>query len=170
MAAAGLFAALALALNFPLLGVPNIEVFSLILFMSGAYLGYWGGFVVPLVAGLIFIFFNPNGPPSLLTLVLAQLVGFVLMGLAGAAFGKSILQNKNRIVGITFCAAIGVVMTFIYDLLTNLALATAFGPFWPVITAGIAFSLWHMVSNALIFGFAEPVMVKLWKIVGPRLA
>ena len=170
VAAAGLFAALALALNFPLLGIPNIEVFSLILFISGIFLGWWGGIVVPLIAGSIFVFFNPNGPPTLVTLIIAQLAGFIMIGLAGATFGRSVIKNKNRVIGITFCAAIGVVVTFIYDALSNLALATAFGPFWPIMTAGIAFSLWHMVSNGLIFGFSEPIIVKLWQIVGSRLA
>jgi hypothetical protein len=164
-----MFAALALALNFPLLGIPNVEIFSICLFISGLFLGYWGGFVTPLVAGLIFIFFNPNGPPSLIILVFAQLAGFILFGLTGALFGKIILRNKNRVVGMTFCAAIGVVLTFIYDLLTNLAIASAFGPFWPTVISGIAFSLWHMASNGIIFGLAEPMVVKLWQVVGPRL-
>lgn len=168
-AAAGLFAALALALNFPLLGIPNVEVFSLCLFIAGIFLGYWGGFVTPLVAGLIFVFFNPNGPPSLVVLIVAQMAGFILFGMVGALFGKAILKNKNRVVGMTFCAAIGVFFTFIYDLLTNLAIASSFGPFWPVIVSGIAFSLWHMVVNGIIFGLAEPMVVKLWQVVGPQL-
>jgi len=138
--------------------------------MSGIFLSYWGGIVVPLIAGLIFVFFNPNGPPTLITLIIAQIAGFILIGLAGATFGRSIIRNKNRVMGITFCAAIGVVLTFIYDLLSNLALATAFGPFWPVIAAGISFSLLHMAFNGLIFGFSEPIIVKLWQIVGSRLA
>jgi len=169
IAVAGLLAALALALNFPLLAVPNIEVFSLCMFVSGVFLSYWGGFVVPLAAGLIFIVFNPNGPPTLLTVAVAQLTGFILFGLIGAAVRKNIINNKNRIVGITFCAAVGVVFTFIYDLLTNAAFALTIGPFWPTIVSGIAFSLMHIVSNGLIFGFFEPIMVKLWRVAGPRL-
>ncbi|MCP4580654.1 MAG: hypothetical protein GY839_03495 [candidate division Zixibacteria bacterium] len=169
IAAAGLMAALALALNFPLLGVPNIEIFSLCLFISGMFLRFWGGLTVPLAAGFVFIMFNPNGPPSLITVALAQMFGFILIGMAGALFGRSILKNKNRYVGITYCAAIGVVMTFLYDLLTNMAFGLTIGPFWPTITAGIAFSLWHIVSNAIIFGFSEPLLVKLWRIAGPRL-
>ena len=124
--------------------------------------------MVPLVAGVIFVVFNPNGPPSVLSVAAAQVIGFILFGLAGAAFGKSIFKNKNRIVGITFMAAIGVVFTFIYDLLTNAAFGLTVGPFWPVIIGGIAFSLWHIVTNALIFGCAEPLLVKLWHITGSR--
>ena len=169
-AAAGLFAALALALNFPLLGVPNVELISLVLFISGMFLGYWGGFVTPIVAGVIFVFFNPNGPPSIILVAIAQIIGFILFGIFGAIFGRMILKNTNRVVGMTFCAAIGVTLTFVYDLITNAAIATVFGPFWPTVASGIAFSLWHMAGNGIIFGLAEPVIVKLWQIVGPRLA
>ena len=164
IAAAGLFVALALVINFPLLGVPNIELFSLCLFVAGVFLGYWGGFVVPLVAGMIFIVFNPNGPPSLITVAVAQIIGMILFGLTGAVLSKNLLKNRNRMVGITFCAAVGVVLTFIYDFLTNAAFGLTVGPF-----SGIAFSLMHMVSNGLIFGFFEPLMVKLWYAAGPRL-
>ena len=169
VAAAGLFSALALAANFPLLGVPNVELFSLCLFIAGIFLHYWGGLVVPVAAGLIFIIFNPNGPPTLITVAAAQMLGFIIIGQSGALFGKSILNNKNRVMGITFCAAVGVVVTFVYDALTNAAFGLTVGPFWPVIVSGIAFSLMHMVSNGIIFGFFEPFLVKLWRFAGPQL-
>jgi len=169
IAAAGLLSALAIALNFPFLGVPNIEILSLCMFISGLFLGLWGGLVVPVVAGMIFIMFNPNGPPSLITVVIAQLIGFMLFGIAGALFGKSILKNKNHIIGMTFCAAIGVVFTFLYDLLTNMAFALTIGPFWPTVAGGLILSFLHIISNGIIFGLSEPLMVKLWRIASPRL-
>jgi hypothetical protein len=169
VAAAGLLSALAIALNFPLLGFPNIEVFSLCMFIAGVFLGLWGGLVVPLIAGSIFVTFNPNGPPSLILVAIAQLIGFMLFGIVGALFGKSILKNKNRLVGMTFCAAIGVVFTFLYDILTNMAFALSTGPFWPTFVGGNILSLVHIVSNGILFGLSEPLMVKLWRIASPRL-
>jgi hypothetical protein len=169
IAAAGLFAALAISINFPLLGIPNVELFSLCLFISGVFLRIWGGFIVPLVGGSIFIIFNPNGPPTLFTVAIAQIVGFIIFGLAGAFFGKNILQNKSHLLGVILLAVIGFVLTFIYDLLTNVAFAVTIGPFWPTIIGGIGFSIWHIVSNGLIFGLFEPLLVKLWCITGPRL-
>ncbi|OQX92281.1 MAG: hypothetical protein B6D58_03555 [candidate division Zixibacteria bacterium 4484_95] len=169
IAAAGLFAALAIAINFPLLGVPNVEFFSLCLFISGVFLRIWGGFVVPLVAGSVFIILNPNGPPTLFAVAIAQIIGFVLFGLAGALFGRSILKNKSRLLGLVLLATVGIVLTFIYDLLTNAAFAVTIGPFWPTIIGGIGFSIWHIVSNGLIFGLFEPLLVKLWYIASPRL-
>ena len=164
IAAAGLFAALALAITYPLAGIPNIKFFELCLFIAGAFLSYWGGITVPLVAGTIYILFNPNGPQTVLLVGLAQISGFILFGLSGSFFGKSILANKNRVVGMTFSAAIGVVLTFIYDVLTNAAFGLTIGAVWPTIISGIGFSVVHIAFNGLVFGLAEPLIVKLWQI------
>jgi hypothetical protein len=169
IAAAGLFAALALAITYPLAGIPNIKFFEICLFISGAFLGLWGGLVVPIVAGTIYIIFNPNGPQTIVLVGVAQMAGFILFGLGGALLGKMILANKNRIVGVTFCAATGVVITFIYDLLTNAALGVSIGVFLPTLYGGIGFSLIHMASNGLIFGISEPLVVKLWQVAGRYL-
>lgn len=169
IAAAGLFAALALAITYPLAGLPNIKFFDLCLFSAGIVLGYWGGITVPLTAGTIYILFNPNGPQTIVLVGIAQLIGFLLYGLAGAFFCRMILANTRRVIGMTFCAAIGVVMTFIYDLLTNAAFGITIGAIWPTIYAGIAFSLIHMAANGLIFGLAEPLLVRVWRSVRPLL-
>jgi hypothetical protein len=169
IAAAGLFAALALAITYPMAGIPNIKFFEVCLFISGLFLGYWGGFTVPLVAGIIYILFNPNGPQTIPLVGLAQLFGFLLFGLFGALFRKMILANKNRIVGMTFCAAVGVVLTFVYDVITNAAFGLTINAIWPTIVSGVGFSLVHMAANGLIFGVAEPLMVKLWQISRPYL-
>lgn len=150
-------------------GIPNIKFFEICLFISGAFLGYWGGFMVPIVAGTIYIMFNPNGPQTVLLVGMAQIIGYSLFGLAGAFFGKMILTNRNRFVGIVFCAAIGVLFTFIYDLLTNAAWGLTIHAVKPAIYSGIAFSLIHMGANGIIFGVAEPLLVKLWQVAKPYL-
>ena len=155
---------MALAITYPLAGIPNVKFFEVCLFMAGIFLGWWGGITVPLVAGLIYIIFNPNGPQTVILVGFAQIIGYILFGLAGSLFGKSILANKNRIVGMTFCAATGVVLTFIYDIMTNAAWGITIGAIWPAIYSGIAFSVIHLVSNGIIFGILEPFMVKLWHI------
>jgi hypothetical protein len=149
--------------------VPNVKFFEVCLFIAGAFLGFWGGSVVPLVAGTIYILFNPNGPQTIFLVGIAQIIGYMLFGIAGALFGKMILANRNHYVGMTFCAAIGVVVTFIYDILTNGAWGLTMGAVKPAIISGIAFSLVHMGFNGLIFGLAEPLMVKLWQVAKPYL-
>jgi hypothetical protein len=169
IAAAGLFAALALATSYAMAAIPNVKFFEVCLFIAGAFLGFWGGIVVPLVAGTIYVLFNPNGPQTNLLVGVAQIVGFMLFGIAGAAFRKMILANRNHYVGMTFCAAIGVVVTFIYGLLTDTAFGYTINAIKPTIISGIAFSLVHIGSNGIIFGLAEPLMVKLWQVAKPYL-
>lgn len=149
--------------------VPNVKFFEVCLFIAGIFLGFWGGIVVPLVAGSIYILFNPNGPQTILIVGIAQIAGFMMFGIAGAFFRKMILANRNHYVGMVFCAAIGVVVTFMYDILTNAAWGFTMGAIQPVIVSGIAFSLVHMGFNGLIFGMAEPLMVKLWQVAKPYL-
>ncbi len=161
--------ALALAITYPLAGIPNVKFFELCLFLSGIFLGLWGGISVPLIAGTIYILFNPNGPQTVLLVGIAQIVGYLLFGLAGAAFGKIILANNRRLIGMTFCAATGVFLTFVYDLLTNAAWGLTIGALKPAVYSGIAFSLVHMAANGLIFGLAEPLMGRVWKAVYPLL-
>jgi len=169
IAAAGLFAALALATSYAMAAVPNVKFFDVCLFIAGIFLGFWGGIVVPLVAGSIYILFNPNGPQTILIVGIAQIAGFMMFGIAGAIFRKMILANRNHYVGMVFCAAIGVVVTFIYDIITNAAWGYSMGAVQPVIISGIAFSLVHMGFNGLIFGLAEPLVVKLWQVAKPYL-
>jgi len=169
IAAVGLLSALALAVTYPLAGIPNVKFFELCLFLSGIFLGFRGGVSVPLIAGTIYIMFNPNGPQTVLLVGIAQIVGFLLFGLAGAVFGKMILANNRRLIGMTFCAAIGVFLTFVYDLITNAAWGITIGALMPAIYSGIAFSLLHMAANGLIFGLAEPLLVRIWKAVYPLL-
>jgi len=169
IAAAGLFAALALATSYAMAAVPNVKFFDVCLFIAGIFLGFWGGIVVPLVAGSIYILFNPNGPQTILIVGIAQIAGFMMFGIAGAIFRKMILANRNHYVGMVFCAAIGVVVTFIYDIITNAAWGYSMGAVRPVIISGIAFSLVHMGFNGLIFGLAEPLVVKLWQVAKPYL-
>jgi hypothetical protein len=169
IAAAGLFAALALAITYPMAAIPNVKFFEVCLFIAGIFLRFWGGLVVPLTAGTIYILFNPNGPQTNLLVGLAQIIGFMLFGVTGALFRKMILANRNHYVGITFCAAIGVVVTFIYGLLTDVAYGYTINAIKPTVISGIAFSLVHIGFNGLIFGLAEPLLVKLWQVAKPYL-
>jgi len=163
VARVGVFAALAFGVNAPLLAVPNIELFSFSLFLSGLFLGVSGGAATALVAGIIFVFFNPNGAQPILAVGLMQLFGFILFGLCGGLLRPLILKKDNiRVTMITLLAA-GALLTVWYDLSTNLVFAYLFGPFWPVLIAGLGFSAVHIVSNTIIFGLSGAVVQKIWK-------
>jgi len=163
VARVGVFAALAFGINTPFLAVPNIELFSFSLFLSGLYLGKAGGTAAALIAGIIFVFFNPNGAQPILAIGLIQLFGFLLFGFCGGLLRPLVLKRDNIKLTIAVLLVSGAVLTFWYDLSTNLAFAFIFGPFWAALLAGLGFSVLHTVSNTIIFGISGAVVQKIWK-------
>jgi len=157
------FAALAFGVNAPFLAIPNIETFSLALFLTGLFLGKFVGCMSALVAGIIFILFNPNGPQPVWLVGVAQLVGFILFGLAGGGLRNLVLKNKNVGRSASILAVAGLILTFWYDLSTNLAFALIFGPFWPIMIGGLGFAIIHLVSNTILFGLSGAVVHKIWR-------
>jgi hypothetical protein len=163
VARVGVFAALAFGINTPFLAIPNIELFSFSLFLSGLYLGKAGGTATALVGGIIFVFFNPNGAQPILAIGLVQLFGFLLFGFCGGLLRPVVLKRDNIKLTIAVLLVSGAVLTFWYDLSTNLAFAYIFGPFWTAFLAGLGFSILHTVSNIIIFGISGAVVQKIWK-------
>ncbi len=163
VARVGVFAALAFGVNTPFLAVPNLELFSLSLFLSGLFLGMIGGSATAFVAGIIFVFFNPNGAQPILIIGIIQLFGFMLFGFSGGLFRPLILKSVNKKKVVVLLILAGAVLTFWYDLSTNVAFAIFFGPFWPALIAGLAFSVVHTISNILIFGLSGAIIQKIWK-------
>lgn len=159
----GIFSALAFGVNAPFLVIPNIETFSLALFLSGLFLGFLDGVLVGFVAGIIFIFFNPNGPQTVIPVGLAQLLGFMLFGLAGGALRRLILKNYKPLRASAIMLAAGAILTLWYDLSTNLVFALIFGPFWPTLIGGLSFGIIHLISNTVIFALAATMVHTIWK-------
>jgi hypothetical protein len=58
----------------------------------------------------------------------------------------------------------GLILTLIYDFLTNSGVAIVMGSFLPVMLAAIPFSLTHLVSNVIIFILLTPVLFRLAKL------
>ncbi|OGC89781.1 MAG: hypothetical protein A2W25_02750 [candidate division Zixibacteria bacterium RBG_16_53_22] len=159
----GIFSALAFGINAPFLAIPNIELFSLALFLAGLFIGPVEGTMVGLVAGAIFVLFNPNGPQTIIFVGLAQLFGFALFGLSGGLLRNLFVGKKANLKSAILLILIGAFLTLWYDLSTNLIFAILFGPFWPTLIAGIGFALLHIASNAVIFGMSSLVIDKIWK-------
>ncbi|GAF87161.1 unnamed protein product, partial [marine sediment metagenome] len=77
------FTALAIVLGYLLAYLPNIELFTLMIFLSGFILGKRDGVIIGLFSSFIFCFFNPFGP-SPIPLLMFQLLHYSLTGLLGA--------------------------------------------------------------------------------------
>jgi hypothetical protein len=144
--------ALAVALGFGLAHVPNVELITLVVFMSGNLLGRKGGLVVGAISMGLFTTLNPMGAP-IVPVALAQVTAMAAVGALGGQTRFWVQQGPSWI-KLALCGLVG---TLFYDLTTNLALALSLG--WlprlgSILIAGLSFSALHVLSNVVIFAAA----------------
>lgn len=168
----GTFSALAVVLGYMLAYIPNIEIFTLMIFLAGFVMNKKEGAIVGLLSSTIFTFFNPFGP-SPPPLFFYQLAHYSLTGALGG-FTRDYLSNKKYFkpsedlyifqIMLIF-GVLGASITFIYDILSTL-----FGSFIVSITieyiiasylSGIIFTTIHLVGNILGFIFLLPGLIQL---------
>jgi len=152
--------ALAVTMGYLLAPVPNVELMSATLFISGALLGAPAGAGTGASAALIFSLLNPMGtaaPP----LLLAQMSGMAIIGATGglAAGLRAAGRRRSLLFG-----CIGITVTLLYDLLTTLS----FAPFvaggdpaaWlALFAAGAPFYLIHLSVNGMVFALLVPLVL-----------
>jgi len=160
IALAGLLSSLAVALGFLLMAVPNVELITLVVFVSGSILGVRGGALVGVVTMLIYSVANPMGAAIPLVTV-SQAAGQGVVGALGATAPMLRRVSTRRVARNAVFAAVGVAVTLQYDLLTNLALGVSVGSVLPVMAVGLVFSLIHFVSNGMIFFFLADVLMSV---------
>lgn len=148
---AALMAGAAAAGGYLLMAVPNVEVFTAILFIAGYALGAVPGMTAAVAAAVLYFGLNPQGglfPP----LFAAQVVGAGAAPLAGTWFAPHQPLTRARRIRL---AVAGGAVTVWYDLLTNLAYPLAAGfdlrGIAVTVAMGVPFSVVHVVSNLLIF-------------------
>ena len=160
LAKMGIFVALAIALKLPILQIPNVEFFTFVVFSSGYLLGILEGGVVGGLSILIYTTFNPYGFPPL-PIALAQVSSMIFIGVFGGLIFKAGLVILVKLTNLILMGLVGVILTLVYDVITNLAVAYVVGQFIPVMMAAIPFALIHIGSNALIFIVLAPVLSRL---------
>jgi hypothetical protein len=158
IAMAGLLSSLAVALGFLLMAVPNVELITLVVFVSGGILGARAGALVGVVSMLIYSIANPMGVAVPLVTV-SQALGQGIVGAAGATGPRLRAISDRRTVRSVVFAGVGFLLTVQYDVLTNLALGVSVGTVGPVMVGGLAFSLVHFVSNTMIFFFLADLLL-----------
>lgn len=167
-----IFTALAVVIGYALVFVPNVELFTLMLFLAGFILGKRDGIVVGLMSSFTFIFFNPYGV-SPLPLFAYQLAHYSLVGLCGGLTHdylskRDFFKPKDDLyvfpVLLVF-AVIGACITFSFDVITTLIIAVVFygtlDSFWPVYLFGLPFTTVHLIGNTLGFIFILPLLIQI---------
>jgi uncharacterized membrane protein len=154
---ASLFIAISVTLGKLLESVPNIELISFSVWMSSYILSRKYSTVVGLLSFTIYSLLSPYGVAPL-PLLLSQAIGGGLFGFFGGSFIKA--KKINYIGYMLF----GLVLTFIYDLITNLGGFIAFSEnsstLIVYLIGGLSFGVIHIVSNSAVFMLLTPLMKK----------
>ena len=161
--------ALCVATNYALVGVPNVKAMDFIVFISGFCFGPVTGILTGILGWAVYGTINPYG--FVLQVWLATMFSESIYGLLGGLFGKTLASTNfsgERVKLSLFFGAMGFIPTLIYDLVTDVVYASAFGiPVIAAIVIGAPFTILHEVSNAAIFGaISIPVIVVLEKLSG----
>ena len=166
------FTALATVLGYLLAYLPNIELFTLTIFLSGFILGKRDGMIVGLFSSFIFSTFNPWGA-SPLPLLLFQLTHYSIVGLIGALTNAG-LKNRSffaqdedpyKLSVMVIFGFIGAIITTSFQVFSSLVYALSFlgsiDGFLPYFLSGILFTIVHILGNTLGFIFILPGIIPL---------
>ena len=165
---ASIFCALAIGMGFSLMLVPNIELITVIVFMSGLMLGWRWGALVGGTAIFIYSGLNPMGSGlSFPPLFFMQILGMVITGFTGGLFSRFFLEKETNIFSLITLGLLGFICTFIYDFLTLISYPLSAGlglsGMIAALVKGIGFTLLHEISNTIVFVVTIPKVIKYLK-------
>ena len=165
---ASIFCAMAIAMGYSLMMVPNIELITVTIFLSGVTLNLKWGAMVGLVAMAIYSGLIPLGSGlSFPPLFFAQIIGMSLCGIIGGILKPIFFVKKFSFLKLFLLGLAGFLVTFIYDVLTLVSYPLFSGLGFPGIIAslikGLGFTLLHEISNIFIFLITVPRVVQFLK-------
>ena len=165
---AAIFSAVAIGMGFSLMLIPNIELITVVVFLSGLYIGIWWGGLVGMTSMAIYSGMNPMGSGlSFPPLFAMQIIGMSLTGIIGGLVRPFFFVKQFNVFLISSLAILGFTVTLIYDMLTLIAYPIAaglgFSGMLAALIKGLGFTLLHEISNAIVFVVSIPRIVKLLK-------
>ncbi len=165
---AAIFCALAVGMGFSLMLVPNVELITVIVFLSGLTLGKGLGALVGGTAIFIYSGLNPMGSGlSFPPLFIMQIIGMSITGAVGGVVRPAFFKKEFNAISLVGLSVLGFTLTFIYDVFTLISYPISAGlGFTGVMAAvvkGLGFTVLHEVSNAVVFVVAVPRVVKYLK-------
>jgi len=166
------FTALSIVLGYAMAYIPNIEVFTLMIFLSGFIMSKKEGAIIGLLSASIFTFFNSLGP-SPPPLFIYQLIHYSLTGLSGGLTKNFMLNRKffkpredlYAYQVMVIFGVIGGILTFLFDILSTLfggfTVSTTIDYFIATYLFGIVFTTIHLIGNILVFVFLLPGLIQI---------
>ena len=161
----GVFIAMVVGLGYSLVLVPNVELVTAMIFLSGVLMGVKRGMIVGIVGEFIFSSINPVGSGLLFPpMLVAQVVAMGVVGATGGVLQNYIIKCEPKLRHTITIGIVGFILTFIYDAFVSLAFPIAAGfksrEILGVVAAGIAFNAVHLVANTAVFIILVPVAAK----------
>jgi len=157
-----ILAALAIGGNYALTAIPNVELSSVMVFLSGFLFGPVIGIFTGLIAMTIYQLWNPWGaflPPIGFAVIGCTMFIGLVGGILGGNFHLSTIKGKIPLRWYLWPAFFGVIVTLFYDLVTNLAYSITFVvPFVIAFATGLPFMVLHMATNGFLFGLLTPAI------------
>ncbi|MBS3795462.1 MAG: hypothetical protein KGY80_11225 [Candidatus Thorarchaeota archaeon] len=155
---AAIMTALALIGMYALVGIPNVELGTAILFVTALLFGLEMGVGCMLITAILYGSFNPWG--GLIPQIwLSQVFGWLVVVVVGSFIGHQRPNMEQSRYNKAEFFLLGALLTVYYDAMTNLGYSLATGiPYGTAFIVGLPFMIIHVTSNTLIFGFAIPVL------------
>lgn len=181
-----IFASVAAALGLTFLAIPNLELVTTTFFLAGYFLGARDGMIAAVLGEFIYSLLNPMGSASP-PLLAAQLIGMAVVAFAGSQVAKyrffQIFNQQNgqtkkkprfQIRTVVSLGFIGLILTFIFDVLTTISFLIFMGltvsKFIASLFFGFYFYLAHLATNTLIFAILLPLLIPVLRDRLPKMA
>ncbi|MFX1299259.1 MAG: hypothetical protein ACFFD2_30900 [Promethearchaeota archaeon] len=149
-----ILSAIGIAGSWAMVGLPNIEIITLTVFISGYVFGWKVGLIVGGITEAIFSGFNPMGM-AVLPVFISQILSIMLVGFIGGLLGSRSESTEINAWNIYQIVVIGASLTFFFDIFTTFTHALVFtemGGFIATFIFGIPFTIIHVASNSILFG------------------
>ncbi len=164
--------ALSVATSYALLWAPNVKAMDFIVFIGGFCFGPIAGALIGILTWAVYGAINPHG--FVPQIWLATMFSESIYGIVGGLLGKSLKStdfNGQRLQLSVFFGIMGFTLTFIYDLVLNVAWAFVYyeGAIILAIITGVPYAVLHEGSNIVIFTLGSiPMIVAIERILGVK--
>jgi len=157
--------ALAVASDYALSAIPNVNLMDTIVLVSGALYGLRVAVPVAVLSWAVYGTLNPYG--FCLPILIATTSSELVYAFAGRMLRNDVLNDLNSkgFRGYLSLGAklsiVGCLCTLMYDFFTNMAFAFVFGV-KPIVALiqGVPFSAMHVAGNSQILLWAAPAVIK----------
>lgn len=154
------FIAIGVGLGFSFASIPNVEMVTATIFISGYFLGIKRGILIGIITEALYSGLNPYGmaaPP----LFLAQIFSMGLAGAAGGITGQFKIGKKPA--HCFFFGFIGFALTVQFAILTTLSFVLLIDYSWEKMLGSFLYGLYfyamHILTNVVIFTLIVPAVV-----------